>query len=248
MLQVLHWTKLLLLFNMRKLIYKILFLLFCFSLCSCNKNSDIKNDLFLGEIRAQLNTVYTINCVVEPSNHTEDVVWSSNYPGYVDIVKSTNTYCQIKRVSNYVNGIGNYVTITASINNLKAYCRVYEDTSGFSTDYLRIGIEPCDGSDGCQGAINVYIDYLYELDGKSIYFDQVGAYGSYSDGHNEVLDNFIWNEQNIYPVWFAHIDHYDLIDSLPNSITFDESLISGIYIGGIATFNSTSYYFEFDYF
>lgn len=235
-------------FNMKKFFNKISFLIFSLVLCSCNNTfCNCENNFFLGDVRAQLNRVYTIYCTVEPSNHTEDVVWSSNYPGYVDIVNSTNTYCQIKRVSNYVNAIGNYVTITASINNLKAYFRVYEDTSGFSTDYLRIGIERCDGKDNCQDGINVYIDYLYQLDGKSLYFTEVNAFGTDGYGHNEVLDSFTWNEQNNYFTWFAHLDHYAFIDSLPNSITFDESLISGIYIEGLVTFNNETYRFEFDY-
>lgn len=232
---------------MKKFIYKLLFLLFSFSLCSCNKNNVINNDLFLGEIRAQLNTVYTINCTVEPANHTGNIEWSSNWPGFVEIVESSDSYCKIKRVKPYANAVGNYVVITATIDNLVARCIVYEEN--FNTDNIRIGIERCDGSDDCQDGINLYIDYVDDnIGSQTMYFEQVGAFiGGSDDSHDEVLDTFTWNVQQGYPTWFAHLCHYNLIDSLSNGINFDDNLLEGIMVDGIVTFNGSTKYFCFDY-
>ena len=233
---------------MKKFIYKLLFLLFSFSLCSCNKNNVINNDLFLGEIRAQLNTVYTINCTVEPANHTGNIEWSSNWPGFVEIVESGDSYCKIKRVKPYANAVGNYVVITATIDNLVARCIVYEEkTITIDDTSFVIGAARSSSSVLTEEAVDFYLIPVvyYPVDLEVIYIDI-----SYDDGHVLSSDDFILYEQDNYYHVLGTIDRCSFYNNLPadKSIISDDSYFTGFMVQFSIRFNSNIYSFEFDYF
>ncbi|MGM9858931.1 MAG: hypothetical protein ACI311_06775 [Bacilli bacterium] len=233
---------------MKKIFNKLLFALFSLSLCSCNKDIILNNDLFLGEVRAQLNTVYTINCVVEPSNHTEDVVWSSNWPSFVSIVESTNTYCKIKRTQAYTNAVGDYVIISASINDLYASCRVYEDSSiVINEDSFTFAACRSTDIDYVEDAVDFYlvprVDYSVNLNVSNIDISCEYNYKSSDDFTLYFQDNFYH--------YLGTMDRADFYDKLPSdgSFVYDNNFnyFNGFMLVFSVDYNGSGWWYEYDY-
>ena len=210
-----------------------------------NNNQIIDSNIGIrldGDKKCVKNVVYDIYCTVTPSNHTADVIWESNYSGYVKIVDYDNYHCSIMRIADYAHGIGNYVTISAKIDGLVAYCYIYEDKSDFNESSLELGI--CKNYGG-QDTVDLYIRSNIDLM-HSVEIYWVGLSNAW-DGRYNVVDYIELHPQDRY-VYIGSFDWCEYWDSLEDNPSFDDSDWYGFYVEMEVIYNDNEYYFEFDYY